>query len=616
MRRYVHRVAGEEVTIHRVESLDDLADFREFIRRNLKIIACDSETTGLDWYSPDFRVRVVQFGTLTESYVIPVEHGGQFVEDVRRALRGVEQIVFQNGGFDLQVFDKHLDVKLEEMWPKTIDTLLLAKLIDPRPSHKGGFGASLEELTANFISADLAENVKGLMTKLAKEHKTTKSKIWSLIDLDHPEYNLYAGMDTILAARLSRILLPKVPGSARPLIKFEHKVAEICSYMERNGFLLDVEYARSLAASLRDEEAKQQEIAATYGVEKVGSTQQVADALEDMGFRDFNRTEKGNRKVDDETLSKLADRGNQLADAVMKAKAAGKKASTWVEKFLDTRDENNRCHPIINTLQARTGRMSVTGIPAQQLPSDSWEIRRCFLADPGQYIGSIDYKTQELRVLAALSGDKVMARVFAEGADLHQTTADTAGVSRKVGKTTNFQYVYGSGAKNIAGKAGVDVSVARKVIEGFEQAYPDVKRYSSRLQDFARYNGFVQTPSGRKLPVDKERPYSALNYMIQSTSRDVTCRGLIKLHEAGFTPYLRMPIHDEVVASLPIPKAEWGAGRIGDLMSETMNGVLIGTDPEVTGKSWGHGYMKDKEDNPLRDVINQADQEIMAAGLW
>ena len=237
--------------------------------------------------------------------------------------------------------------------------------------------------------------------------------------------------------------------------------------------------------------------------------------------------------------------------------------------------------------------MSITGIPAQTLPAGDWMIRRCFVADEGQVITSVDYQTQELRVLAALSGDRVMQRAFRNNEDLHQITADASGVDRKIGKMVNFAYVYGSGPRNIAEQGGITVDTARKVIAGFEASYPKVKELSKRLQRDALRNGYIYTPFGRRLPVDQSRPYAALNYMVQSSSRDVTAQGLIRLHEAGFTPYLRLPIHDEVLASIPASKAVAGSKRIGELMSTTFQGVFIGTDPEVGGRSWGSLYGSD-----------------------
>ena len=125
-----------------------------------------------------------------------------------------------------------------------------------------------------------------------------------------------------------------------------------------------------------------------------------------------------------------------------------------------------------------------------------------------------------------------------------------------------------------------------------------MQKLSKRLQREAIRNGYITTPfidglGGRRLPVDPSRAYSALNYLIQSSSRDVTCRALLRLHDAGFTPYLRLPIHDEILASVPAEKAEWGAARIGELMTEQMGDVTIGTDPEVGGRSWGSLYKAD-----------------------
>ena len=237
--------------------------------------------------------------------------------------------------------------------------------------------------------------------------------------------------------------------------------------------------------------------------------------------------------------------------------------------------------------------MSITGIPAQTLPASDSLVRSCFVAEPGHVIASVDYQTQELRVLAALSGDKTMIEAFEKDLDLHQMTADASGVSRKVGKMANFLTVYGGGPKTLADQAHVDFPTARRVLAGFAKTYPGVAAYSKRLADQATRSGHIVTPVGRRLPVDSSRAYSALNYMIQSSSRDVTCRALIRLHEAGFTPYLRLPIHDEIVASLPAEKALWGAREIGRLMAEQMGPVLIGTDGEIGGRSWGWLYEKE-----------------------
>jgi len=589
-----HEVNGQLVTVNVVETPEDLDGFRDFIRTHHNCLAVDTETTGLDIYSDTFACRLVQFGTQDEAWVLPVELSDRLVLEVMEALGEIDKIVMQNASYDLQVLDRCFGIEMEWLWPKVLDTQILAKLVDPRPYEAGGFGHSLEHLISAFISKELSENVKGLMTKLAKEHKTTKAKIWSEIDLFHPEYLKYAGMDTVFTSRVCSSLVKLLPDVSRPLVPYEHKISEICSYIDRRGFLLDVDYAKSLSQRWLAEQQVWEAIAFTeYGVESVNSTEDVAEALEEMGVKLTARTESGKRKVDKEILGALIADGNPLAAIVEEAKKVGKWNTTWVTKFLDSMDSNNRCHTFINPMQARTSRMSITGIPAQTLPASDSLVRRCFVAEEGHLIASVDYQTQELRVLAALSADPTMIEAFKQGADLHQITADASQVTRKVGKMANFLTVYGGGPKKLAEQAHIDFPTAKRVLDGFAKTYPGVARLSKKLAAEAGRTGFITTPVGRRLPVDSSRAYSALNYMIQSSSRDVTCRALVRLHEAGFTPYLRLPIHDEIVASIPANKAERGAAEIGRLMAEQMGPVLIGTDPEVGGRSWGSLYGAD-----------------------
>lgn len=242
--------------------------------------------------------------------------------------------------------------------------------------------------------------------------------------------------------------------------------------------------------------------------------------------------------------------------------------------------------------------MSITGIPAQTLPSGDWMIRRCFVADLGHSMCSTDYAAQELRVLAALSGDATMIQAFKDGLDLHLMTAQAAwgahivkaDKERDYAKTVNFGRVYGGGAKTVSEQTGLSFMEAKKVVEAFDRRYPGVKRHSDELMAQARGDGYITTPAGRVLYVDPERAYAAMNYEVQGTGRDVTARGLVRLHKAGYTPYIRLPIHDETLSSLPTDRAEWGGRQIAALMEETMGPVHIKAEAKVGGRSWGSLY--------------------------
>lgn len=603
-----HAVDGAEVVINVVDCEADLDGFLDFIRSHQSFLGLDSEATGLDIYSDKFRLRLVQFGTPTEAWVIPVERGGPYEDAACWALDTVQGFVLHNASYDLQVFERSLGVRMEDMWPKAKDTRILAHLVDPRGQEEGGIGHSLEDLVRAYIDPEIADTVKTLPADLAKEHKTTKANVWKKVPFEDPRFQLYAGMDPILAARLIQKLAPLLRSSDDELIVGEHRLAEICSYMERTGFLLDVDYTEKLSAKLKLAESEWTERLIGFGIEKPNSTAEVAEVLAAHGVKISERTPTGNLKVDQKLLDTLmldtTTPAGQIAQAVTEAKKARKWRTTWIDGFLKQRDSRDRCHAAINPLRARTARMSITGIPAQTLPAGDWMVRRCFLADDGHRIASVDYQAQELRVLAALSGDQTMIQAFRENADLHLMTARAAwpnreitkdSPERKYAKTVNFGRVYGGGAKTVAEQTGLTIPEAQKVVSGFDKAYPEVQKLSKRLQEEAVENGFITTPrigglGGRRLPVDPDRAYSALNYLIQSSSRDVTARALIRLHENGFTPYLRLPIHDEILASVPEEHAEWGAKRIGEIMTEQMGPVSIDTDPEVGLRSWGSLY--------------------------
>ena len=443
------------------------------------------------------------------------------------------------------------------------------------------------------------------MRKLAHDEGCTVAAIWKKVPLENEDYTLYAGMDVILTSRLLRKLKPLVPASAATLIPFEHEVAEVCSYMVRTGFLLDVTYAEGLSQELHYDESRNAEIAQSYGCESVNSPLAVAEVLDAYNIDIPDRTPTGKPQVNDALLAKLAKEGNEFAQAVTEAKKAGKWRKTWVDRFIKTADKQNRCHASINPLAARTARMSITGIPAQTLPAGDFRIRRCFLSEPGHSIVSVDYQAQELRILAHLSGDRNMIRAFEDGEDLHLITARAAfgdhiqkgDKERDIGKVVNFARVYGGGAKVVSEQTGIDLVTAKTVVDGFDKAFPQVKVYSAKLQKDGSRKGYITTPTGRRLPVDPARAYAALNYIVQSTARDVTAHALVRLHKAGITEYMRLPIHDEVLLSVPTERAEAAAAKVAEIMTRQMGRVTIEAEGEVGGRSWGSLYMKEGDED-------------------
>lgn len=611
MRVYTHTVDGEECLVHFPERRADLAGFEAFLAQGDAVLGFDTETTDLDTFTPSNRMRLAQFGNAREAWVLQKD---LFADAIAKALRQERYFVAHNAPFDLLVVDHHLGVKVEEVADRVFDSRILAHLIDPRQPHEGGAGLRLKPLSAIYVDPDAPDTQEGLtavfhtITDPTTGKACTKATGWRHVPIDHPTYVLYAGLDVIFAARLFAALAPIVKSlGLSDLSRFEHHLATLLAIMQRKGLLLDVDYTRRLVEDLTREAEHFGAIAARYGVANVNSTAQVADALIGMGETLTERTKTG-YKVDKEVLMPLADLdrdwhrieardANPLADAVLRSKRAAKWTGSYAQTFLDLRDTHDRVHPSIGGLQARTARMSISRPPLQQLPSSDWKIRRAIIADPGHLIIAADYQAVEMRVLAALADERTMKEAIAAGLDLHAFTAerlygpDFTKRERGISKGVGFGKVYGGGAETLARQTGAPIVQVKEAIAAYDRVFPGIKRYGKRLQSRAEYGKKeVVTPSGRHLPLDRDRLYSATNYVVQSTARDLLAQAIVDVSDAGMLDYLLLPVHDELVAQAPAAEAEDVIREIGRLMESTFYGVRITADPEVYGRSWGSGY--------------------------
>lgn len=600
-----HAVAGTPCAIHYLERREELRHFEAFLAQGDKVLAFDTETTGLDVYTPGHRLRLAQFGNAHEAWVLRAD---LFGDAVARALRQPRAFVVHNAAYDLLVVDRHLGVTVEELGGRTFDTRILAHLLDPRAESEGGIGLGLKPLSAVYVDPDAPDTQAGL-TSVFRSLGFTKATGWAGIPIDNETYLRYAGLDVLLTRRLFGEIGPMVREVGLDnLSRFEHHLQVLLAILQRRGMLLDVPYVEKLRTELRDEAERYRAVAARYGVVNVNSTAQVAEALEAMGETLTERTPSGAPKVDKGVLLPLADlnlqweplevrRPNPLAEAVLRSKRAEKWATSYADAFVELKDERDRLHPFIGGLQARTARMSVSRPPLQQLPSSDWTIRRSFIADPGQVIIAADYQAVEMRVLAALSGDETMQKAIADGVDLHSFTAERVfgpGFTkqhRKISKAVGFGKVYGGGAATICRQTGADIESVKRALAAYDATFPGIKRFSRRLINRAEYGRKeVVTPSGRHLPLDRDRLYAATNYVVQSTSRDLLAQAIVDIFDAGLGDHLLLPVHDELIAQAPEADAKEVITEIGRLMESTFYGVRIESDPEVYGPSWGSGY--------------------------
>ncbi|MGI5408195.1 DNA polymerase [Streptomyces chartreusis] len=614
-----YAIAGDPVTVKVPETIADLEAFADWFEmaNALGPIALDTETTGLDIYSNGYRLRTVQFGDMCEAWVIIFEWGGQFVEAVVRALRRGRKFRIHNAPFDWAVIDRHAGVRIEELAPKTIDTRLKAGLVDPRQPQDGGRGTGLKPLSAYYIDP-ASPDTQGDLTAVFRSLKLTKETGWAGIPVTHPTYLLYAGLDVILTSRLDEHLDRELEAlEVRPaLVQYEHELARICAVMQRTGMVLDVDYTRELDGRLAEEALSYEAQALLYGVENVNAPAQIRSALAVMGEQWLadETTASGALKVDKAVLHRFADldqnsgkplglrTANPLALAIIRSKRAGKWRSAYTQTFLDSMDSDGRVHAFINSMQARTARMSITRPALQTLPSGDAMIRRCLLAEEGHVMVSTDFAAVELRVLAAIGDVKRMKAAITNGEDLHAYTRslvfpgqpDPDDKLRKICKGIAFGKVYGGGAATVARQTGAPIEDVKRAMTTYDRVYPEVRRMSNRWQREAYETGMVHVSvTGRRLPLDRERTYAVVNYGVQSAARDCLGQSLINLEEAGLLPYMRLPIHDEVLCSVPQREASDFAREIERCMTFDLYGVPIEAESDIGKRSWGSLYGAD-----------------------
>ena len=164
-----------------------------------------------------------------------------------------------------------------------------------------------------------------------------------------------------------------------------------------------------------------------------------------------------------------------------------------IETFITMLEEkpfDGFLHGNFNQCGTVTGRLSTSDPNQQNIPSRGdlgKKMRSVFDAPDGMDMVVIDYSQIEMRVMANESKDENLLRAFMEGIDVHQMTADRAGVQRSQAKSLNFGWGYGMsyiGLMNAIEKAGhprPSVAEAKKWLRDYDQAYPTLVKWKAKL---------------------------------------------------------------------------------------------------------------------------------------
>ena len=611
-RAFAHEYAPTASSIEKryrtIESIDDLsalaADLRRAGRFAFRVLTDQSSA---------MRGTIVglAFSTAARDAVyVPTGHralgavSSLPVAAALTALKGVlEDAAIEKDGHDLKfdaiVLERH-GVALRGL---DLDTMLASYLIDAtRSEHR------LQDLALELVSykAIAEEAVCGRGSKAVT---LADVPVEAAADYACERADLAGQLAPIFRAQLEKDELTSVYATLeRPLIP-------VLVAVERAGVCIDgpalAGQSKRLEQELTQRTAQIYELAG--GEFNINSPKQLAEVLFDkMQLPVLKRT--GTSRAPStavEVLEELA-LAHDLPRAILEWRALMKLKGTYIDALPQlVNPDTGRVHTCFNQAVAATGRLSSSDPNLQNIPIRTAlgrEIRRAFIAEPGNVLISADYSQIEFRVLAHLADDPVLVDAFREGADFHERTAlkifgSESGRDphelRSVAKMVNYALLYGKSAFTLSKDIGVSQQEAQAFIEAYFAGFPRVRAFIDRTLEEARATGVVKTMFGRRRLVPELNSRNgqvrmaaervAVNLPIQGSAADIMKRAMIDVH-AALEPHpdarMILTVHDELLFEVPKQRADEYAAIVRERMqSAAVLNVPLTVDVGI-GENW------------------------------
>ncbi|MBA9027560.1 DNA polymerase [Peribacillus huizhouensis] len=603
-----------------------------------QIIAVDTETTGVDVYT-DVIVGMSFSLPIADKHVyIPVDHDTpiqlslDFVLDGLAAVLNDESIgkVLHNAMFDIAMFRRHGSDLKGVAW----DTMTAMHLLNENePSYK------LKDLAPKYlgVASDTFDKLFGRDAQFKE------------VPLDIAL--VYAAKDTELTWRLyefQRSHMAKMPTVLEYYQTVEVPLLYVIVDLEANGYILDLDFAKEYGEHLRKRaEELSAELVATLttfhagdDVLNLNSTQQMRPALSKaIGQEIPNMDAK-------KTLKPLANDFEVVAK-LLEYKKITKLSGTYIDTLpLKQNPTTKRWHSRFNPMGTVTGRFSSgkdedsTNNQQFNVQNQPPEARPMFVAPPGKVLVGADFKAQEIRCVAYLSGEPVLINAFLEERDPYAMMAsnfykrpyeevnknedgsDTK--ERKQMKLVWLATLYGMSDKSLGATLGISTKEATQFKADLFGSMPKLNAWLEGNKEFVRKYGFVWTDENyrkRRLPEAKwkrknipygrywddkyreERKYNAkigtafrqaTNARVQGSSSVQTKVTMLRAHEyCAKKPGWSMwsSVHDELIFEIPEDFTREEAEDIRDIMVNSYRwGDVVpnGTDIEVM-RRWGEG---------------------------
>jgi len=397
----------------------------------------------------------------------------------------------------------------------------------------------------------------------------------------------------------------------------EKPLSAVLARMEARGISLDTEYLLQLSEELGKEisylEAEIHRLAGHPF--NVNSRDQLEVILYDeLKLSPGRKTQTGRRSTAASALEELQGQ-HEIIERILSYRELTKLKNTYLDPLPRLlHPKTGRLHTRFNQTGTATGRLSSVDPNLQNIPIRTKigrRIRKAFRAAPGMKLVVADYSQIELRVLAHLSGDENLIKVFREGKDIHAQTAawmfgldldQVGGEQRRAAKTINFGVLYGMSAHRLSNELSIPYAEAERFIERYFASYPRVRAWIEQVLADARQKGYVETMFGRRRfvadldarirSVREAAERMAFNMPVQGTAADLMKLAMVKLQPEleGLEAHLVLQVHDELLVEAPAHKAE----RVARVMREVMQNAWALEVPLEVGTGIGENWLEAK----------------------
>ena len=588
-----------------VENQEDLKKLCDYFLTN-KILSLDTETTStsaIDAELVGLSFAVKEF----EAFYVPIsanrEEALQIVNIFKPVYENPEILkVGQNLKYDLEVL-RNYGIELKgPMW----DTMIAHYLIQPELHHNMDYMA---EIYLNYQTIHIDE----LIGPKGKNQKSMRS-------LPPSQVYEYASEDADITLRLKNKLEPElIKAECSDLFyNIEMPLMPVLAEMEMNGVCLDTESlgetSKQFTNRMNEIEARIYELAGENF--NIASPKQVGEILFDKLkiVEKAKKTKTGQYVTSEEVLQQLRNKHEIVAD-ILEHRGLKKLIGTYIDalpKLINPK--TGHIHTSFNQTITATGRLSSSDPNLQNIPirgEDGKEIRKAFIPEPGCLFFSADYSQIELRVMAHLSQDENMVRVFKEGKDLHAATAaniykkpieDVTRDERAKSKRANFGIIYGITVFGLAERLDIPRDEAKMLIDGYFATFPQVHDYMEKSKEVAREKGYVTTLFGRRryLPdinshnatVRGFAERNAINAPIQGTAADIIKVAMIRIYNRfkaeGIRSKMILQVHDELNFSVYPNEKE----KVEGIVLEEMQNALNLSVPLVADSGFGKNWLE------------------------